>query len=73
VLSATRAADHDGCAAGDVETHAIDFQGKVPLNLSMERWAARICDAVRSGVVEPGWPTFDDGLACAVVMDRMGR
>jgi predicted dehydrogenase len=60
-------------AAGDVETHAIDWQGKIPLNLSMERWAARICDAVRSGVVEPGWPTFDDGLACAVVMDRMGR
>lgn len=60
-------------AAGDVETYPIDLQGKVSLNLSMERWAARICDAVRTGAAEPGWPTFDDGLACAVVMDRMGR
>jgi predicted dehydrogenase len=60
-------------AGGDVETYEIDLQGKVPLVVSMERWADRICDAVRSGVVEPGWPTFDDGLACAVVMDRMGR
>jgi predicted dehydrogenase len=60
-------------ADGEVETHAIDLQGKTPLDASMERWAARICDAVRSGVTEPGWPTFDDGLACAVVMDRMGR
>jgi predicted dehydrogenase len=60
-------------SASDLETHQIDLQGKVALNLSMERWAARICEAVRAGVAEPGWPTFDDGLACAVVMDRMGR
>jgi predicted dehydrogenase len=69
--------DDDGivlrAAEGDVETYEIDLQGKVPLILSMERWAGRICDAVRTGVVQPGWPTFDDGLACAVVMDRMGR
>ncbi|HXY94426.1 MAG TPA: Gfo/Idh/MocA family oxidoreductase [Acidimicrobiia bacterium] len=58
-------------AAGDVETYEVDLQGKIPLVVSMERWAERICDAVRTGVVEPGWPTFEDGLACAVAMDRM--
>ncbi len=60
-------------ADGDVETHDVDMQGKTPLVLSMERWAERVCDAVRSGSAEPDWPTFDDGLACAVVMDQMGR
>jgi hypothetical protein len=69
--------DEDGVvlrtAAGGHDTYEVDLQGKVALDLSMERWAARICDAVRTGVAEPGWPTFDDGLACALVMDRMGR
>jgi len=60
-------------AAGDVETFDVDLQGKVSLILSMERWATRICEAVRTGEVEPGWPTFEDGLACSVVMDQMGR
>ena len=60
-------------AAGDVETYEVDMQGKVALVVSMERWAALACDAVRRGGVEPGWPTFDDGLASAVVMDQMGR
>ena len=60
-------------AAGDVETYEVDLHGKVPLILSMERWASRICDAVRTGVVESGWPTFRDGLACSVVMDQLGR
>ena len=60
-------------ATGNVETHEVDLEGKVSLILSMERWAARICDAVRTGMVEPGWPTFEDGLACSVVMDQMGR
>jgi predicted dehydrogenase len=60
-------------AGGDVETYEVDLQGKPALTVSMERWAGLICDAVRDGVVEPGWPTFDDGLACAVVLDQMGR
>ena len=60
-------------ATGDVETYEVDLQGKVSLVLSMERWASRICDAVRLGSLEPGWPTFEDGLACSVVMDQMGR
>ena len=58
---------------GEVETYEVDMQGKVALVVSMERWAALACDAVRRGHVEPGWPTFDDGLACSVVMDQMGR
>jgi predicted dehydrogenase len=60
-------------ATGDVESYEVDLQGKVSLIVSMERWASRICDAVRTGSVEPGWPTFEDGLACSVVMDQMGR
>jgi predicted dehydrogenase len=60
-------------AGGEVRTYEVDLQGKSSLVLSMERWAAFGCDAVRSGTVAPGWPTFADGLACAVVMDRMGR
>ena len=69
--------DDDGIAlhtaAGDVVPYAVDWEGKVSLMLSMERWAARICDAVRTGTVDPDWPTFADGLACSVVMDEMGR
>jgi predicted dehydrogenase len=60
-------------AGGEVKTYPVDLQGKGSLVLSMERWAALACDAVRRGAVEPGWPTFADGLACAVVMDQMGR
>jgi predicted dehydrogenase len=58
-------------ADGEVETHDVDMQGKTPLVVSMERWAERVCDAVRRRAAEPGWPTFADGLATAVVMDRM--
>jgi predicted dehydrogenase len=69
--------DDDGIvlrtATGGVVTHDVDLQGKSSLILSMERWATVVCDAVRRGAVEPGSPTFADGLACAVVMDRMGR
>jgi predicted dehydrogenase len=60
-------------AGGEVKTYEVDLQGKGSLVVSMERWASFACDAVRSGAVKPGWPTFADGLACAVVMDRMGR
>jgi predicted dehydrogenase len=60
-------------AGGETDAFDVDMQGKTPLVLSMERWADRICQAVRTGDVEPGWPTFADGLACAVVMDTMGR
>jgi predicted dehydrogenase len=60
-------------ASVDVDTYEVDLQGKTPLFYSMERWAAVICATVRSGVIEPDSPTFADGLACARVMDQMGR
>jgi predicted dehydrogenase len=58
---------------GEDDTFEVDLQGKTPLIYSMERWASIICDTVRSGVIEPDSPTFEDGLACARVMDQMGR
>ena len=60
-------------AGEEVETFEVDMEGKTNLVLAMERWASIVCDAVRNGVAEPGSPTFADGLACALVMDRMGR
>ena len=39
--------------------------------LEMTPWARIVRDAVRSGAAEPDSPTFADGLACAVVMDRL--
>jgi predicted dehydrogenase len=60
-------------AGGATDLYEVDLRGKTPLVFSMERWAAIVCDAVREGDVEPDWPTFADGLACALVMDRMGR
>lgn len=58
---------------GGTDSYEVDLKGKTPLVYSMEKWASIVCDAVRSGVVQPGSPTFADGLACAQVMDRMGR
>jgi predicted dehydrogenase len=60
-------------ADGQVDFFDVDLEGKSPLIYSMEHWAAMVCDAVRSGVVESGSPTFADGLACAKVMDQMRR
>jgi predicted dehydrogenase len=60
-------------ADGEVKTYEVDMEGKTPLVFSMESWASIVCDAVRTGVVEPGSPTFADGLATALVMDRMRR
>jgi hypothetical protein len=37
----------------------------------MQRYAEAIRDAVRERWVPPDVPTFDDGLACATVMDRV--
>jgi predicted dehydrogenase len=60
-------------AGGETTVSEVDLRGQTPLVYSMERWASVVCDTVRTGVVEPGAPTVEDGLACAVVMDRMGR
>jgi len=37
----------------------------------MQRWAVKVRDAVREGVAAPGMPTFADGLACDLVLDRL--
>ena len=58
-------------SGGAVDSYEVDMDGKTPLVYSMERWASIVCDAVRTGAAEPGSPTFEDGLACALVMDRM--
>src|SRR5262249_35807253 len=58
---------------GEEDIFEVALQGKTPLIYSMERWASIICDTVRSGVIEADSPTFEDGLACARVMDQMGR
>jgi predicted dehydrogenase len=76
-------------ADGSVTTYSVDAPGLTPLigrwegpdrravhgpaALAMERWTPIVRDAVRSGAVEPGSPTFADGHACALVMDRMRR
>lgn len=60
-------------ATGEVDDYDVDMQGKTPLAYAMEKWASMVCDAVRTGEIQPDYPTFADGLACAEVMDRMGR
>ena len=42
-----------------------------PLLPAMRRYAEAIRDAVRERQVPADMPTFDDGLACAIVMDRV--
>jgi predicted dehydrogenase len=42
-----------------------------PLAPAMQRYAEVMRDAVREREVPPDVPTFDDGLACALVMDRV--
>ena len=51
----------------------VDHGRGDPHLLPMRRWAVAVRDTVRRGSVEPGTPTFADGLACAVVMDRLRR
>lgn len=41
-----------------------------PLVAAMQRYAEVVRDAVHERHVPPDAPTFDDGLACALVMDR---
>jgi predicted dehydrogenase len=44
-----------------------------PLAPAMQRYAEAIGHAIRERHVPPDMPTFDDGLACAVVMDRVAN
>jgi predicted dehydrogenase len=66
-------------SAGWIERHARE-RTTVPFRLEqagdnhrleMTPWAAIVRDAVRNGAAAPDSPTFADGLACAVVMDRL--
>lgn len=56
---------------GVAGTYDVDLSGRPNLVVAMERFAAVVCDAVRTGAVASGSPTFADGLACAQVMDRI--
>ena len=58
-------------ATGEPQDFEPNPEGADVYALPMQRWAAAVRDAVRAGEVEPGTPTFADGLACARVMDRM--
>jgi predicted dehydrogenase len=49
---------------------AVEQRGD-PHRVQMEDWAIVVRDAVESGAVEPGTPTFADGLACARVIDAL--
>jgi predicted dehydrogenase len=42
-----------------------------PLVPAMLRYAEAVRDAVHERETPPDVPTFDDGLACAIVMDRV--
>ena len=55
------------------ETHGVDYGPKGSLFGSMEAFAAVIRDVLRGGQAHPDTPTFADGLACARVMDMIGR
>ncbi|HEV7762891.1 MAG TPA: Gfo/Idh/MocA family oxidoreductase [Acidimicrobiales bacterium] len=46
--------------------------GTNPLVAAMQRYAEVLRDAVHDRAAPPDAPTFDDGLACAVVMDAAG-
>ncbi len=39
----------------------------------MVEWAGMVRDSVRDRTPHPDAPTFADGLACSVVMDRLTR
>jgi predicted dehydrogenase len=55
---------------GTAELFRLDQEGDNH-QLEMAPWAERVRDAVRRGAAWPDDPTFADGLATAVVMDRL--
>jgi predicted dehydrogenase len=56
---------------GSREVFRWDPEGRDPHLVPMQQWAEVVRDAVRSGVVPDGAPTFADGVACARVMDAL--
>ena len=57
-------------ADGERDLFRADGAGN-PLLTAMETYAGVVRDAVHDGETPPGVPTFDDGLACVVAMDRV--
>jgi predicted dehydrogenase len=55
------------------EAHERQATDDDPHLVPMQRWAEVVRDAVEDGVAAAGVPTFADGLACARVLDAMGR
>jgi predicted dehydrogenase len=53
------------------EVFRFDPAGQDPHLVPMQRWAEVVRDAVVTGVVPEGEPTFADGVACARVMDAL--
>ena len=60
-------------ADGTRETHERPPAEGDPHFEPMRRWALVVRDAVEAGSAPPGTPTFADGLACARVLDALGR
>ena len=58
--------------AGTSEVFRVEQDGDNH-QLEMTPWATIVCDALQRGAVEPDTPTFADGAAAAVVMDRLTR
>jgi predicted dehydrogenase len=57
---------------GTEELFALDPpKDEDPHFLPMRGWVPVVLEAVRTGSVPEGAPTFADGLACATVMDRL--
>ena len=60
-------------ADGTREVHERPASDGDPHYEPMRRWAEVVREAVASGSAPTGAPTFEDGLACARVLDHIGR
>jgi predicted dehydrogenase len=60
-------------AEGTHEAFTFDAPREDPHLVPMRAWAEVVRDAVRNRTVPEGEPTFDDGVACARVMDALRR
>jgi predicted dehydrogenase len=58
-------------AGGEPVDVTPDLDGGNLYRIPAQRWAAIARDTARAGEAPAGAPTFADGLACAIVMDRL--
>jgi predicted dehydrogenase len=58
---------------GEREEHERPAIDGDPHLVPMQRWAEVVRDAVDDGIAPAGIPTFADGVACARVLDAIGR